>query len=255
LQTVHDPAYIDVITTLQAHIDTFQSKDFGYLPPTLCMMGLAAQMNKNARARVRDIMPCMQCMEWHTNDCPAMTPWIQGVHLPQVFQTDFSQDRPQQEAWTQGCPGDGLTTPNSQTDVAMQRGKDSLVRYDWTDARDDCKSSHGQYAQPDHNRWAWDPEIVCDACKQRGYSATNSNMLVVALFLEKYVKVLMTPTTCNRIEAAWLQCWKENLGNPHMLSCKVLKAYLNLLDISADMLDDQMDWECWPENDALKNFG
>jgi hypothetical protein len=55
LQAVHDPAYIDVITTLQAHIDTFQSKDFGYLPPTLCMMGLAAQMNKNPRARVRDI--------------------------------------------------------------------------------------------------------------------------------------------------------------------------------------------------------
>ncbi len=60
LQTVHDPAYIDVITTLLAHIDTFQSKDFIYLPPTLCMMGLAAQMNKHARARVRDVLSCMR---------------------------------------------------------------------------------------------------------------------------------------------------------------------------------------------------
>ena len=40
-----------MITTLQAHIDTYLSKlDFGYLPPNLCMMGLAAQMNKNAQA-------------------------------------------------------------------------------------------------------------------------------------------------------------------------------------------------------------
>jgi hypothetical protein len=29
LQAVYDPAYIDVITMLQAHIDTFQSEDFG----------------------------------------------------------------------------------------------------------------------------------------------------------------------------------------------------------------------------------
>jgi hypothetical protein len=64
LQAVHDPAYIDVVTMLQAHIDTFQSEDFGYLPPTLCMMGLAAQMNKNARARVRDIVRHV-CGAWN----------------------------------------------------------------------------------------------------------------------------------------------------------------------------------------------
>jgi hypothetical protein len=63
LQAVHDPVYIDVVTTLQAHIDIFQSKYFGYLPPTLCLMGLAAQMNKNTKARVRDIMPCVRCMD------------------------------------------------------------------------------------------------------------------------------------------------------------------------------------------------
>ncbi len=58
LQAVWEPAYVDVITTLQAHIDTFLSKeDFRYLPPNLCMMGLAGQMNKNARARIRDVVP------------------------------------------------------------------------------------------------------------------------------------------------------------------------------------------------------
>ncbi len=98
LQAVHDPAYIDAITTLQAHIDTYQSEDFEYLPPTFCLMGPAVQMNKNAKARVRDIVPHVRQVEWHPNDHPAMTPCIQGYHLPQVNQTDFSQDRPQQEA-------------------------------------------------------------------------------------------------------------------------------------------------------------
>jgi hypothetical protein len=29
-------------------------------------------------------------------------------------------------------------------------------------------------------------------------------MLAIVLLLEKYVKVLMTPSTCNRIKTAWL---------------------------------------------------
>jgi hypothetical protein len=45
------------------------------------------------------------------------------------------------------------------------------------------------------------------------------------------------------------------LGNPRCLPRKVLKAYLDSLDILADMLDDQMDWKCLPENDALEDFG
>ncbi len=60
LQAVQEPAYVDVITTLQAHIDTYQAPDFGYLPPNLCLMGVSAQMNKNAKAQVRDVMPCAQ---------------------------------------------------------------------------------------------------------------------------------------------------------------------------------------------------
>jgi hypothetical protein len=76
---------LNVITTLQAYIDTFKSKDFGYLPPTLCMMGVATQMNKNARARVRDVLPHTRQVEWHPDDRTAMTPQIQGYNIPQVF--------------------------------------------------------------------------------------------------------------------------------------------------------------------------
>jgi hypothetical protein len=80
-------------------------------------------------------------------------------------------------------------------------------------------------------------------------------MLAMALLLAKYVKVLMTRTTRDRIEAAWLHCWKETLVNPRWLPRKVLQAYLDMLDISADMLDNQMDWECWLGSDTLENFG
>ncbi len=65
----------------------------------------------------------------------------------------------------------------------------------------------------------------------------------------------MTSSTFNKIEAAWLQRWKETLGNPLRLPYKVLQAYLNSMDILADMLDSQMDWECWPVDDTLEDFG
>ena len=29
-----------------------------------------------------------------------------------------------------------------------------------------------------------------------------------------------------------------------------MKAYLDLLDITMDDLDDQMCWDCWPEDDV-----
>ena len=44
----------------------------------------------------------------------------------------------------------------------------------------------------------------------------------------------------NKIETAWLQWWKDNLGNPSRLPRKVMKAYLDYMDISTEMLDNQM---------------
>ena len=86
---------MDVITTLQAHIDTYLSKqDFGYLPPNLCMMGLASQMNKNARARVRDVLPRVaRRLAWEQDGWHPSTPEIQGYHLPLVFRIDTPRNR------------------------------------------------------------------------------------------------------------------------------------------------------------------
>jgi hypothetical protein len=90
LQAVREPAYVDVITTLQAHIDTYLSQqDFGYLPPNRCMMGLASQMNKNAWARVREVLPRVaRRLAWDQDGWHSSTPEIQGYHIPWVFCTE-----------------------------------------------------------------------------------------------------------------------------------------------------------------------
>lgn len=74
----------------------------------------------------------------------------------------------------------------------------------------------------------------------------------MALLLEKYVKKSMMQTDWDTIETAWLHCWKEHLGNPSHLPCKVMKAYLEYMDISTDVLNDQMDWECWRMDDVME---
>ena len=78
-------------------------------------------------------------------------------------------------------------------------------------------------------------------------------MQAMALFLERYNRS-MSNANCNKIETAWLQRWKDNLGNPSRLPRKVMRAHLDYMDILAEMLDDQMDWECWPIDDEDEDF-
>ena len=78
-------------------------------------------------------------------------------------------------------------------------------------------------------------------------------MLAMALFLEKYNK-LLTRTDRDKIESAWLARWKENLGNPTRMPRKVMRAYLYHMDISEDTLDHQMDWYSWPVDDDMDDI-
>jgi hypothetical protein len=262
LHAVREPAYVDVITTLQAHIDTYLSKlDFGYLPPNLCLMGLAAQMNKNARARVREVLPRVaRRLAWDQDGWHPSPPEIQGFHLPRVFRTETHRDRLQS----------GITSSHTADRRFDGRDGRGAQRFDGHDGRGDQRLSpqdanrgfnrrpardgpRGRYARPDHNRRLWDPDITCAACKRRGHPAANCDMLAMALFLEKYNRS-MSNADRDKIEAAWLQRWKATLGNPSRMPRKVMKAYMDYMDISAEVLDDQMDWECWPIDDEVEEF-
>jgi hypothetical protein len=61
----------------------------------------------------------------------------------------------------------------------------------------------------------------------------------------------MSDNTKNKVEMEWLPCWKCDLGNPSRKPWHIMKAYLDLLDMTVDDLDDQMCWECWPNNDVV----
>ncbi len=76
----------------------------------------------------------------------------------------------------------------------------------------------------------------------------------MALFLEKYVKKNMSHMDWDKIKAAWHQRWKDRLRNPSCLPPKVMKAYLEYMDISMEVLDNQMDWDCWPVDDDVEDF-
>jgi hypothetical protein len=73
-------------------------------------------------------------------------------------------------------------------------------------------------------------------------------MLAMAIFLEKY-KRDMPEDMKDKVESAWLEHWKGSLGNPSRKPRRVMKAYLDLLNTSLDEVDEQMCWECWPNND------
>ncbi len=60
----------------------------------------------------------------------------------------------------------------------------------------------------------------------------------------KYMKSSINPAERDKIESAWLLRWKERLGNPSRLLQKVMRMYLEDMDITSDDLDAQMDWEC-----------
>jgi hypothetical protein len=69
------------------------------------------------------------------------------------------------------------------------------------------------------------------------------------LFIEKYKKDLPEDTK-DRIESDWLARWKGSLGNPSRKPRRVMRAYMDLLDMTMEDLDEQICWECWPEDDV-----
>ena len=50
------------------------------------------------------------------------------------------------------------------------------------------------------------------------------------------------------IEKDWVARWKERLGNPDRTPRQVLRAYVEELDTTVARLDDEMDWDCWPDD-------
>jgi hypothetical protein len=82
LQSIEESAYIDTITTLLTCINNYYSPDDdGYLPSNLCVMGLAHQLNKTAKTRVKLALPRVNRMAGSPYDDRHFDVPIQGSPL------------------------------------------------------------------------------------------------------------------------------------------------------------------------------
>ena len=131
--------YVEVVTTLQTHIESYQDMDMGYVPPNLCMMELANRIDKNAKARVSQYGgPWVNRMygvadRWDEDD--SASPLIQG-YAPAVYRADVGGRG--RDYRRQGV-GD-----NRYSGGALGSTRDNYRPRDLTQPR-------GEFARPDHN--------------------------------------------------------------------------------------------------------
>ncbi len=64
----------------------------------------------------------------------------------------------------------------------------------------------------------------------------NCNVLAIALFIEKYKRDI-PDNMKDKIKLKWLACWKGLLKNLTKKPCRVMKTYIDLMDILVNALD------------------
>ena len=254
LHALHDPMFADVVTTLTTCIENYNSGvDDGYLPTNLCIMGLALQVYKHANARAQTVLPrARRTIGWHDDTDPD----TQTEGAFQVMRFDGTgRDRPPPRDGRGGRPptSHGRYPPRQE----IQSGRDGYpprpIVQGGRDSRRPMGEQRGRFARPDRNRGEYRPDIICDACRRPGHVAANCDVLAIALFIEKYKRDIPADVK-DKIEADWIVRWKGSLGNPSRKPRRVMRAYIDLLDISIDNLDDAMCWECWPDDDEPDDF-
>ena len=92
LRAMQQTEYVDMVTTLQTYIDSYQDMDAGFLPPNLCMLELANRIDKSVKACVSQYdLPWANWMysgDWGMEYDSSTSPQIKGF-APLVFCMDF----------------------------------------------------------------------------------------------------------------------------------------------------------------------
>jgi hypothetical protein len=78
--------------------------------------------------------------------------------------------------------------------------------------------------------------------------AKQCDMLATAICLKRYMKHNLSALVRDAIEKDWLAKWKERLGNPDRTPRQVMCAYVEDLDITVALLDNEMEWDCWTDD-------
>ena len=175
LNAITEPAYADAITTLMTCITNYVSGiDDGYLPPNLCIMGLATQLHTNARTRAQAVIPWVHRtlrMSVEEGDRGGI---IQGS--PRVACLADERALFRESRGGRGDSRQGASRP------FVQGGRGN-------GGRTGCPS-RGRFTRPDRNDGPYCPDTICDACRCTGHVAANCDVLAIALFIEKYKREL-----------------------------------------------------------------
>jgi len=260
LRNIQLSEYADVVTTLQSHVNAYIcEEDEGYLPTNLCINGIATSIHTNAATRVQGIAHGLPRVRRAFGDTSLSDSWassdafdsvdltlcaVQG-YSPHVYRVEHGRDQDR-------LPPRGR--PYDRGSSAGRNGRDHgrLPPRDWDgpitgrDGGLPSPSPRDCSIRPDRNRRGFLPHVQCDACKRVGHVATNCDMLAMALFLDKYVQQSLSVEDKKTVESTWLRKHKDRLGLPQHPPSQVIKAYCADLDISTDILNCAMDWDCWP---------
>ena len=242
LNAITEPAYADTITTLMTCITNYASGlDDGYLPPNLCIMGLATQLHTNARTRAQAVVPRVRRTLGMYMDEGDRGSSIQGS----LRAARLAEERHERPPYRDGRAGRGGSHMGvSRPLVQGGRGTGRPGR---------PPPTRGRFTRPDRNDGPYRPDTVCDACRRTGHVAANCDVLAIALFIEKYKRDLSDDVK-DKIESEWVARWRSAIGNPKRPPRRVMKTYLDLLDLTVDELDDQMCWDCWPEDVDVNDY-
>jgi hypothetical protein len=207
----------------------YREFDDGYLPPHLRLHGLATSIHQNAMNCIRDIVsPCTRRLDGRS--------LIQDVPMVYCFDQNTRDAHP-----SQGFHNSSTGDMRRDTRCAEQHRHESRG----------SRHPRGQsrLARPDRNRRPFLPDVQCDAWKRVGHVAKHCNMLATAICLERYMKKDLSVAVRDTIKRDWLTRWKDRLGNPDTTPRQVLRAYVEDLDITVARLDEEMDWQCWADED------
>ena len=249
LQAITAPAYVDAANTILINVHNFYSSEFdATLPPSLCIMGIANQLHEQAVKRAAAVVPRARRLAYAQDDIyddapdyPSASRMDGGRHWSD--RADPAERQPRRE---RGYRDDvrpernnrGRDGPNGRIARPVVQGSRGPTGN---------PSSRGRYVRPDRNRGAFLPDTICDACRRPGHVAATCDVLAMALFIEKYKRDISGDLK-DKLERDWISRWKDTVGS-HRPPRRVMKTYVDHLDISVDELDDLLCWDCWPDDD------
>ena len=281
LRAIVDSKYADIVTLLQAQVDSFRSADGddGYLPHHLRLSGIATLINTNAKAHVRDCASPRinralgsssagdsaydSGQDWDTVDVEELSySHVQG-YTPRVCRLDQGRDRAD-AGRDRGRLDQGRDRADAGRDRDRYRDRDQdrgvsrgrreqdprrdFVTRDRGPPRPGARGPQGRALRPDQRRRPFFPGVTCAACKRTGHEALNCDMLAIAFFVDRH-KDRLSDAEKSSIEDKWISCWKDTIGQPTRTPWQVMRAYCEALDITAKHLVEAMDWEYWPTSD------